>query len=152
MKRWTGVICALLLAASVASGGSTGSAKVIKVLPHFLDEKGRHALHPSLFDRDAYQLELRNAPEKRKALRFDVQWQASGYEEDLTLRLDVRSMHGRTPKNTTLQTPVKPRWRSRWTELRIAGDDYKTFGDLVAWKATILSGTNVVAEQKSFLW
>ena len=31
-------------------------------------------------------------------------------------------------------------------------EQQQTFGDLVAWKATILSGTNVVAEQKSFLW
>jgi hypothetical protein len=46
------IICftfALLLAAPLAAPAATG--KVVKVLPHFLDLKGRHSLTPSLYDR-----------------------------------------------------------------------------------------------------
>ena len=42
--------CFMLCAGAAAATGS-----VIKVLPQFLDLKGRTALSPSLYDRDAYQ-------------------------------------------------------------------------------------------------
>jgi hypothetical protein len=151
-QRWKVIACALLLAVTGASSAVAGSAKIIKVLPHYLDAKGRHMVNPSLFDRDAYQLELRNAPEKRKALRFDVHLRATGDDDALTLRVDVRSMHQRTPKMQSFESAIRPRWRSRWSSVLISGDEYKNLGDLVAWRAVIVSGTNVLAEQKSFLW
>ena len=48
------------------------------MLPHYLDKEGRHTLSPSLYERDAYQAILRQNPEKRGGMRFDVQWKARG--------------------------------------------------------------------------
>ena len=124
------------------------------MLPHFLDKKGRATVNPSLYDRDAYQVELRDNPEKRSALRFDVQWKAAYYEYDsLTLRIEAKGIKGRDPTTLTLEQPLKLGSRfSQWAALTLSGDEYQKFGELTAWRATLVSGTNVVAEQKSFLW
>jgi len=34
----------------------------------------------------------------------------------------------------------------------LTGDDYKKFGELLAWRVTVWDGTTQLAEQKSFLW
>ena len=64
------LIVSSILIATVASQAAEG--KIIKVLPHLLDKKGRHTLSPSLYERDAYQAKLRTHPEDISALRFDV--------------------------------------------------------------------------------
>ena len=125
------------------------SEKIIKVLPHFLDLKGRASISPSLFDRDAYQAELRANSTNRSGLRFDVQWKASYYPA-LVLRIEARGDRSREPK--IFDQPVKHSNFSQWTSMSLTGDDYKNFGELISWRATLLSGTNVIAEQKSFLW
>ena len=71
MNRLRALVISALLTlpfAAVADG-----ARVVKVLPHFLDLQGRHTLSPSLFERDAYQALLRKNPGQRSAVRFDVQ-------------------------------------------------------------------------------
>jgi hypothetical protein len=143
---------ALLLA--LTSCANAGSARIFKVLPHFLDQKGRSNVNPSLFDRDAYQVELRADPSKRSALRFDIQWKAAYYDyEALSIRIEARGIKGREPTQVTLQRPLKlGSLFSQWTPLTLQGDAYQKFGELTAWRATLVSGTNVVADQKSFLW
>ena len=140
-----------LLVFAFALVANAQSEKIVKVLPHFLDAKGRASLTPSLFDRDAYQLVLRESPAKRSGLRFDVQWKAS-YFKSLKLRVETRSGAGREPKTNVLEETVKPGVLSQWTSLTLAGEEYKKFGELISWRATLLDGTNVLAEQKSFLW
>ena len=147
--RWRKIAVWLVLA--FACSASAESAKVIKVLPHFLDLKGRNTVNPSLFDRDAYQQDLRTTPTNRSALRFDIQWKARGYDE-LTLRIDLKGMKGKEPTQTNLQQRVAPGTFSKWTGLTLKGEDYQNFGDLISWRTTLLNGTNVVAEQNSFLW
>ena len=147
--RWQSIASLIVLA--FATFANAEPAKVIKVLPHFLDLKGRTAVHPSLFDRDAYQQELRHSRTNRSALRFDVQWKAKGYET-LTLRIHAKGMRGKEPMEETLEQSVKSGAFSKWTGLTLSGERYRRFGDLIAWRATLLDGTNVVAEQKSFLW
>ena len=147
--RWRKIVVWLVLA--FACSASAESAKVIKVLPHFLDLKGRNTVNPSLFDRDAYQQDLRTTPTNRSALRFDIQWKARGYDE-LTLRIDLKGMKGKEPTQTNLQQRVAPGTFSKWTGLTLKGEDYQNFGDLISWRTTLLNGTNVVAEQNSFLW
>ena len=150
----TGVAQAMVSASDIFSYSTPCSAaKVIKVLPHFLDLKGRTAVNPSLFDRDAYQNELRASASKRSALRFDVQWKAARDEyQALTLRIEAKGMKGKDPTTRTNETVVTPGTFSKWTAVTLAGEDYQNFGELISWRATLLSGTNVVAEQKSFLW
>ena len=150
--RWQRFMLLAVLASALVV--NAGSAKVIKVLPHFLDLKGRTSVNPSLFDRDAYQNELRSDPAKRSALRFDVQWKAPYYDYDaLALRIETRGIKGRVPTTNTLERPLRLSGTfSHWTALKMSGETYENFGELIAWRATLVSGTNVVAEQKSFLW
>ena len=63
--RWL-IVMALLLVTTLASveASSARVARITKVLPHLLDDKGRHTLSPSLYERDAYQAELRKNPDR----------------------------------------------------------------------------------------
>ena len=143
------LILALLLAIPAAQAGS---AKVLKVLPHYLDDKGRMALNPSLFARDAYQSYLRLNPDKRSGVKFDVNWRGRGLGQ-LKLRLELRGARGQGPTTVTLEETVgSTGWFSKWTTLRFTEEQSKAFGDLTAWRATLWSGDKMVAEQKSFLW
>ena len=82
-----------LLLLAVCASASAASGRIIKVLPHLLDLQGRHALSPSLYDRDAYQAYLREHPEKQSGIRFDVEWSAkAGPEEALKLLVEVRGI------------------------------------------------------------
>ena len=58
------------LSAASASGAATGH--IVKMLPLFLDLKGRDAISPSLFDRDAYQFFLRTHTNDVSVIRFDA--------------------------------------------------------------------------------
>jgi hypothetical protein len=59
----------LLLIAAMAVSASAAEQRVIKVLPHLMDKEGRVAKSPSLFERDAYQLWLRENPEEQSGIR-----------------------------------------------------------------------------------
>jgi len=145
----------ILLAVTLSASAATG--RVVKVLPHFLDLKGRHSLSPSLYDRDAYQARLRRHPEQRSGIRFDVYWRgrAAG-GATLKLRAELRgTAKGNLPSRTTLETEVKISTSgatSRWASLKLAGNEYKLFGEVTAWRVTLWDGDQLLAEQKSFLW
>ena len=143
------ILCLFLAAAAQATGG-----RVYKVLPQFLDEKGRQSLTPSLYDRDAYQAYLRRNPAKRTALQFAVQWKAAAKSDHLKLRVEMRGVApGDVLNQTNLVLPVQQRyWFSHWATLTLAGDAYKNFGELTAWRATLWDGDQLLDEQKSFLW
>jgi hypothetical protein len=152
MRRPIILLAVILLAAAPSAHAATGRVK--KVLPHFIDLKGRHTLTPSLYDRDAYQAYLREHPEERSGVRFDVQWKAHGASTaPLKLRVELRGVaKGDVPPERTLEKEVKPGWLSHWTSLPLTGEDYANFGDVTAWRATLWEGDRLVAEQKSFLW
>jgi hypothetical protein len=152
--RWL-LICLLLLgslSASLADDAVTG--RVVKVLPLFLDLKGRDALSPSLFDRDAYQARLRQRTNDVSAIRFDVLWKASrAGDAPLKLRVELRgSGAGSVPTQAVLEQTVAPKFFRSWTSLTLGGDDYKHFGELIAWRVTLWDGDQMLGEQKSFLW
>jgi hypothetical protein len=147
-------VCAWLMSTLAASAAS---ARIVKVLPHFLDLEGRHALSPSLYDRDAYQARLREHPELRSGLRLDVQWRArTGRPTALKLRVELRgSARGDWPTQTALETTVqvgRSGVGSGWAHLSLTGEEYRKFGELTAWRATLWDGETLLAEQKSFLW
>ena len=126
--------------------------KIHKVLPHFVDKEGRHSLSPSLYERDAYQAQLRNDPEQRGGLRFDVHWKAQK-SPNLKLRLDIRGSKTNEATNLTVQTPVKPPgFFGTWSAVVVPAQDYPRLGELRSWRATLLDGDQVLDEQKSFLW
>ncbi|HOB32458.1 MAG TPA: hypothetical protein PKH32_06235, partial [Verrucomicrobiota bacterium] len=109
----------------LAASASAATGRVIKVLPHFLDLQGRHALSPSLFDRDAYQAFLRDHPEQRSGIRFDVQWKVQGPKSaPLKLRIELRgSADNALPSRAVLETAVRPGLFSHWTSLPLTGDN-----------------------------
>jgi hypothetical protein len=140
----------------VACTGWAETGKVIKVLPQFLDLKGRTSLSPSLFDRDAYQAVLREHPEQRSGMRFFVQWKAKGtIWEPLYLRLELRgTATGDLPKKTMLEQRIDNPGGlfSHWNDLTLGGDQYQKFGPVTAWRVTLWEGDKLLGEQKSFLW
>src|SRR5215510_14235676 len=114
---WGWLMIAAVLPAVAESG------QVMKVLPHFLDTNGLHTLSPSLYERDAYQAYLRQHPEKRTGIRFDVQWKAKGPAFDpRTLKLELRGIaKGSLPRALTLDQPVTSAgWFGRWTSFVLA--------------------------------
>ena len=150
--RWISLVVLLLLPSGGAPIRAEDTVRLLKVLPHFLDLKGRSALSPSLYERDAYQAKLRQNPALRSGLRFDVQWKGrpTGAAK---IRIELRGGKGDQPTTATLELPVKRAgWFGAWGELTLSGEDYKKFGELVAWRATLWDGDRQVAEEKSFLW
>lgn len=145
--------CLLLWLGSIPILGAA-EGKIMKVLPHYLDRQGRHSISPSLYERDAYQAFLRADPEQRSAVRFDVHWKAKRVAaEGLTLRLELRSTGRDLTNAIVLEQPVRPgRFFGTWSSLLLDGQDYKEFGELISWRASLWRGDKLVAEQKSFLW
>lgn len=129
--------------------------RIYKVLPQYVDLKGRTSLTPSLYDRDAYQAKLRKNPKERSGLAFKVQWKAEVADTvPLKLKVEMRGVaEGEIPKEKTIELPVSQRhWYSHWATLTLTGDDYKTFGEVTAWRVTLWDGDQILGEQKSFLW
>ena len=147
------LLTVLLLFVTVASFGAV-TGEVVKVLPFYVDKQGRITKSPSLFDRDAYQAYLRAHTNQISGIRYDVLWKAGKAEgEKLTVRLDLRGpLEGPLPKTKTLEAEIAPGTSGEWTKINFNGDEYKSFGSIVAWRTTLWSGTNQVSEYKSFLW
>jgi hypothetical protein len=141
------------LAATLSASAATG--RVIKVLPQFLDLKGRNSLTPSLYERDQYQASLRLHTNDCSGMRFYVQWKAKNQSAaPLKLWLELRGVaRGDYPKRLTLEKPVVPRSRySHWTQFDLVGEAYKEFGQVTAWRVSLWEGSRLLGEQKSFLW
>jgi hypothetical protein len=141
-----------LVAAVHAADAVTG--KIVKVLPFFLDQQGRDATSPSLFDRDAYQAYLREHTNEVSAIRFDVLWKAAkSADEKIKIAVELRGVGaGGVPKLKTMEVDVVPGTFRKWTAIPLAGEDYKKFGAVVAWRVTLWNGSRMLNEQKSFLW
>lgn len=147
------VICWIALLGAVHGAEP---AQIKKVLPHLLDLEGRHSLSPSLYERDAYQHYLRNHPEQQSALRYDIHWRARRglNKAPLVLRLEIRTSKGQIGKPLVFERTLKPRWSlfGNWTSLTISGEEFKALGDVIAWRASLWSETNLLTERRSFLW
>jgi hypothetical protein len=142
----------LLLTFGPWAHGAEG--RVIKVLPQFLDKKGETSLSPSLYERDAYQFYLRNHPSARTAFRLAVQWKAKDVgAAPLKLRAELRGLAGDTLHAITLEQPVKKKGHfSQWSSIKVAGQNYKDLGPLVAWRVSLWEGDHQLGALESFLW
>ena len=133
-------------------GGCSSAPGVVKVLPHLTDTQGRIALNPSLYERDAYQAKLRLHPAERGGLRFDIQWRAPDTGK-LKLLVEMRGSLSNRVTNARLELPLATGGRfSRWSIVPVPAADYPKFGELTAWRVTLWNDTNLLANQKSFLW
>jgi hypothetical protein len=127
-------------------------ARVVKVLPHRLDSQGRHALSPSLYERDAYQAELRAHPDRIRGLRIDVLWSLKERTSvPCVLRLELRGSKGADP--VVLERPVSRGFlRRRWTKVLLDPAEFEKVGDVSAWRVSLRSGGEELASTASFLW
>ena len=72
---------------------------------------------------------------------------------ELKLRIELRSIaRNGMPHQATLEQTVAPHFFRHWDTLMLTGEDYRDLGELVAWRATLWSGSQMLGEQKSFLW
>jgi hypothetical protein len=150
----TGLLITGVLAANLSAVAATGS--LIKVLPEFLDLKGRNSLSPSLYERDVYQVTLREHPERRSGIRFYIQWKSKEpLWEPLLARVELRGIaEGKMPRQAVLERSVPNPGGplSHWTDLTLTGDAYKKFGAVTAWRVTIWEGQTLIGQEQSFLW
>ncbi len=148
------ILLASLGLAAAAQAADAVTGRIVKVLPLLLDQRGRDAISPSLFDRDAYQARLRERTNEVSAIRFDVLWKATkAPDEKIKIAVELRGVGTNSvPKLKTLEANVVPGTFRKWTEIPLAGDDYKSFGAVVAWRVTLWNGSQMLGEQKSFLW
>jgi hypothetical protein len=146
------ILSLFVCAAAFASDWPTG--KVLKVLPHLLDAQGRHTRSPSLYDRDAYQAELRKDLTKVSGVRFDIQWQAEAKTKaPAVLRVELRgTAKNKLPSEIRLENFFTLTSGSHWSALKLDGEQYKNFGEVTAWRVTLWAGDEMLSEQKSFLW
>lgn len=131
-----------------------GEPAVRKVLPHLLDHKGRISVAPGLFERDAYQRQLRENPDQVSGVRFDIQWKAKGIpEEELKLRVWVRTAKRDPHQPLQLEAPIagNRRWGG-WSSVTLQGEEYQQAGEILAWRVVLYQGEVALAEQNSFLW
>ena len=143
----------VLLALTLPCGAATG--RVIKVLPFYLDLQGRHTRSPSLFERDVYQADLLQNPERRSGVMYDVHWKTKGRTAaPLRLQVELRGIaKGNLPSQMVLKRAVPSGGRfGHWTGLILSGQKYKQFGEVTAWRATLWEGERLLGEQQSFLW
>lgn len=146
------VVGLLSLTSSVLFGAE--KASIVKVLPHLLDLKGKASLAPGLFQRDAYQGQLRKDPKLVSGMRFNVQWKAKGIpSDDLVIRVWLKTS-GRSPNDPLeLKAPVRGnrKW-GHWSAVAYDGKLFQDNGQVLAWKVELLQGEKPVAAQTSFLW
>lgn len=159
------LIAALLaLLAGCATGSKTPrSARIQKVLPSLLDLEGRSSLHPSLYERDAYQAWLRKRPEEVGGLRFDVQWKAAFVPgKPVQIRLELRGATTSTNSAASATTPagtvqltrqIAPRaLLSQWTAFTLDRATRDQVGDVSAWRASLWQDGRELTSLESFLW
>jgi hypothetical protein len=143
----------MLFAFWLFAGALLGAeAKVIKVLPHWVDFQGRHTLSPSLYERDAYQELLRNHPEKRAGLQFEVFWKISRrVSVPLKIRMELRGAESGVTE--TVEAEVRRGFFGRrWSRLILTPQQFARLQTVTAWKATLLANNDSIAETSSFLW
>ena len=145
------ILRVILILLGFANQGMMAEGRIVKVLPHFLDTKGKHTLSPSLFERDAYQAHLRKNPDLCSGFRFDVKWSASAAKGE-TLKLQILAQGSITEEPVVLEKNLEPYKHRGWTGLTLEGQAYKKAGSIVAWKVTLIQGDGVIAEKRSFLW
>ncbi|MBN9689837.1 MAG: hypothetical protein J0M24_06335 [Verrucomicrobia bacterium] len=109
---------------------------------------------PGLFERDAYQRQLRDNPSQVSGVRFDIQWKAKGIPEDeLKLRVWIRTAKREPHQPLQLEAPIagNRRWGG-WSSVTLQGEEYQRAGEILAWRVVLYQGEVALAEQNSFLW
>src|SRR5713226_718623 len=104
MRRFLPILLLASILALVFPAMASNSS-LLKVLPEYLDLKGRNSLSPSLYERDVYQVTLREHPERRSGIRFYIQWRSkSPVWEPILARVELRGIaEGKLPRQMVLE-------------------------------------------------
>ncbi len=134
------------------------SFEITKVIPQFKDQKGRVALSPSLFERDAYQASLRRDPTKTSGMIFRVHVRRLGASKQSNLpppellRLEVRGKDT-TKAATTVDLKLAPEVAKRnWHFINLGRADFEKLGSVTAWRVSLWREGKLISSQTSFLW
>ncbi len=149
MNRISQLAATLLLLGVIPTTDAARPGKISKVLPHWLDQQGRHTLSPSLLERDAYQAKLRADRTLCSGIRFDIKW-TKNTSDTVKLQLELR-VTGET-KPIVRELAVKPSRRGGWDAVTLDGDAFRAIGKIIAWRVLLLNGNIKLAERRSFLW
>src|SRR6185436_20853195 len=117
-------LIAAILFVAIYSDAGAATGRVLKVLPHLLDLQGRHALSPSLYERDAYQARLRDHRNQVSGVRFDVEWKTKGEPAaQLSVIVEMRGIvQGVEPRQYVIEEKVQGGgWFNHWTKIVLAG-------------------------------
>jgi hypothetical protein len=145
----------LLVGLAAALPAPAASGRVIKVLPQFVDLKGRDSTFPSLYERDAYQAYLRIHTNQVSGIQFNIHWKTKGKPTGaVKMRVEMRGViRGDAPEALVLEKVVEPRgWFSHWSVISVTKENYRTLGELAAWRVTLWEEQRLLGEQRSFLW
>jgi hypothetical protein len=151
--RWF-IVSLVAIFIAVAPSRAADTAKVAKVLPQYLDLKGRTSISPSLYERDVYQAKLLQNPDMRSGLVFNVLWKSGKVEKPLKLRVEARGvLRGKSASTVTQEKAVTHAGTfGSWEKFTVTGDDFKNLETLTAWRATLWDGDTQLSEYKSHLW
>ena len=149
MDRISQLAAVLLLLAVLSTANAARPGKISKVLPHWLDQQGRHTLSPSLLERDTYQAKLSADRSLCSGIRFDVKW-SKNTSVNVKLQLELR-VTGET-KSIVLEQAINPRRRSGWDSITLDGNAFSAIGKIIAWRLRLLDGDMELAGRRSFLW
>ncbi len=149
MDRIPQLAAAFLLLAVLSSANAARPGKISKVLPHWLDQQGRHTLSPSLLERDTYQTKLRADRSLCSGIRFDVKW-SKNTSVNVKLQLELQVTDGTEP--IVLEQAINPSRRSGWDAITLDGDAFTAIGKIIAWRVRLLDGDMELADRRSFLW
>jgi hypothetical protein len=141
------------LAAALSAPAATG--RVIKVLPQFLDLKGRNSSSPSLYERDAFQAFLRQHTNQISTVKFNIQWRTAGKPAGpVKLRVELHGiLRNELPEELVLEKPVEPSgWFGRWTAISLRPEEFQKLGEVTGWRVTLWENGQRLGEQQSFLW
>jgi len=64
----------------------------------------------------------------------------------------VAGLSADTLSFVTTTSFVAPGYFSKWTMFTLTGEEYKKFGGITAWRATLWDSDQMLGEEKSFLW
>ncbi|HIG30955.1 MAG TPA: hypothetical protein EYQ50_25405 [Verrucomicrobiales bacterium] len=137
------------------AGKQKPTDRVMKVLPHLLDQQGKHLLSPSLYERDAYQAFLRSNPEEVSTTRFDIKWKSKRKKKTpLKLRIQLLGSEAYTSKPFVreISTSVKHRILANWSSIALSSREHEEIGKIIAWRVSLWADEKEIAHQQSFLW
>lgn len=151
-RKWLAVLAALVLSGCA----SADRVRIVKVLPQYLDVQGRNSRTPTLLDRDVYQAQLRKMPERCSGLQFAVRWCAGRIRHPLTLRVELIGLsESNQPVSLAIDQTVRPRggaYLGCWDRVSFSGEQFRSLGSLTAWRVSLYSDGQLLAQEQSFLW